>query len=339
MQPFEREFFISRIAAGYYRYKGLKILSPNKDLIYEGCELYKDVYEKARENGVMTDEQILDFMYEQGFWNEEETKRLEVDIPKYIENCKVELFQSTLNTETRNVMRKYISTARKEQGRIFSIRHAWDYLSCHGVASFAKWQFIVEKCTKKDNKDYDFSEIDQTKILQFINESQLTESQFRELARTDPWASTWAARKLGPIFDRPAIELTDDQKRLISFSCLYENIYSHPDCPSETVLEDDDMLDGWLILKKRESNKEKGRNEILEKAGKNANADEIFIVTDAENANKVYEVNDQYTSNIIKSRLHMVEEKGEVKYTDFYDVKQELSIKMTNAAKGSNGTR
>lgn len=333
MQPFEREFLISRIAAGYYRHKGLKILSPNKDLLYEGCELYSEIYQKAKENGVLTDSQVLDFLIEQGLWDETETKRLEVDIPKYIENCKVELYQATLDKERREMAREYIKTAKKELVRIFGIRHSWDHLTCHGVASFAKWQFIIEKCTQKDGKQYDFSEIDQAKILEVINNSQISESEFRELVRNEPWNSIWTAKKFVPLFDRPAIELTEDQKRLISLSCLYDNVYSHQDCPSEEVIEDDDMLDGWLILKKRESQKDKAKNEILEKAGKNANAEEVFIVTDSENAGKVYDINDQYTSNIIKSRLHMVGEKGEVNYKDFLDVKQDMVIKMTNASK------
>lgn len=333
MQPFEREFFISRISAGYYRYNGLKILSPNKDLIYEGCELYSEIYRKAKENGVLTDDQVLDFLKDQNLWDDEETKRLEVDIPKYIENCKVELYQATLDTERRETARKYINVAKKELIRIFGIRHSWDHLTCHGVASFAKWQFIIEQCTQKNGKAYDFSEIDQAKILSVINNAQLSESEFRELARNEPWTSIWAARKYGPLFDRPGTELTDDQKRLISLSCLYDNVYGHQDCPSDEVIEDDDMLDGWLILKRRESQKDKNKNEILEKAGKNANAEEVFIVTDSENANKVYDINDQYTSNIIKSRLHMVEEKGQVNYKDFLDVKQDMVIKMTNAAK------
>lgn len=331
MLSFERDFFIARICAGFIRHKGLILEHPDNAILYESHEVYCNTFYKARENGVMTDLDILNFLIDNGLWMEQQTKELEDILPKHIEEFRINLYEERLSLEKQNQVRTYLNRAKTELGRLYNIRHSFDHLSCHGVAMFARLQFLIEKCTKKNGKLYKWNSVSQAEMLEALNSAQLTETQFRELARTDPWRSIWHTKKIGPIFGKPGIELTEDQKRLASFSCLYDNVYEFNDCPTEDVIEDDDCLDGWLILKKREQDKERGRNEILEKVGNNINADEIYVVTGAENASKVYGLNDPQAQMITRSRLEMVKNKEEVNFTDFGDVKQEFMMQVVNA--------
>lgn len=331
MQPFERDFFVSRICAGYLRYKGLVLEHPNKDILYEANEIYATTYINARESGVLTDDDLLVFLIDNNLWTEQNTKELEDILPKHIEEFKVNLYEERLNLNKQKQVRQYLTRAKEETSRLYNIRHGFDHLSCHGVALFARLQFIIDVCTKKNGKRYKWNGISKTEILEALNSSQLTEAQYRDLARNEPWRGIWAARKAVPLFDKPAAELTEDQKRMISFSCLYDNISEFPDCPSDDIIDDDDCLDGWLIIKRREQDKERGKNEILDRVGNNINANEIFVVTGAENASKVYGLNDAQGQMITKSRLEMVKNREDVNYTEFGDVKQEFMMQIVNA--------
>ena len=43
---------------------------------------------------------------------------------------------------------------------------------------------------------------------------------------------------------------------------MYDNIQESLDYPSEDVVEDDDMLDGWLIIQKQKRDKERAVSEL-----------------------------------------------------------------------------
>ena len=116
-----------------------------------------------------------------------------------------------------------------------------------------------------------------------------------------------------------------DQKTLITYSSMYDNVYESMDCPSDSVIDDDDALDGWFIVqrKKREQQtKEAGMDDIT--GADMGNANEIFVMTD--DAKSVYELNDPISKGIVKSRREQVEEQGEVKYQNFGDVKREIQM-------------
>ena len=41
-------------------------------------------------------------------------------------------------------------------------------------------------------------------------------------------------------------------KILCSFSRMYDSVYKNTECPSDDVIQDDDMLDGWFIQQTKE---------------------------------------------------------------------------------------
>ena len=313
-------------------------MNPTLEILEECSEVYYDYYYKSLNDGVLDDAGIYSFLCDNGFWNDEEEKRLNTDIPKYIENCKVELYESLFDGNRRERIKLYLGRAKKELENIYRTRHEWDYLGCHGVALFARWQRLIELCTRHKNKRYNFSEIKPHEILNYLNSSVLSDTSIRELARTDPWRSMWSCYKSGSkLMDNSVSIWTDHQKRLVAYSVFYDNIYEAHDCPSDDVIDDDDMLDGWITLKKREIAKEKEKNAINNRLGESAKHQEVFIPVDREDVNKVYSMNDMYNRTIIQSRLKTIQEKGIVSEHELPDVKQERYMQKTNMMKEANG--
>jgi pyruvate/2-oxoglutarate dehydrogenase complex dihydrolipoamide dehydrogenase (E3) component len=134
------------------------------------------------------------------------------------------------------------------------------------------------------------------------------------------------------LFGKPTINWTDEQKTLVVISKMYDSAYEHPECPPESVIQDDDMFDGWMIIQRREheKNKDKNRNEKILKDKKLGNAKEVFLVANSkEEAQNIYSLNNANSRNTIKERQNIILHTGsEVSETDLPDVKRELVMQQ-----------
>jgi len=160
----------------------------------------------------------------------------------------------------------------------------------------------------------------------------LQPEQVRELARTTPWIGMWNVLRInGPLFD-PS-RLTIEQQALLSWSNMYDKIHESPDCPSDEVLDDDDMLDGWLIIQRRKREADKKKQEIESHINpKMKNADEIIMVAEtAADAQKIDMLNPDHIKSVKKQRIKHIQEQGRVKEQEFKDVQQKRSMQMQQA--------
>ena len=212
--------------------------------------------------------------------------------------------------------------------------------SSEGSAESAKIEYLIYSSLEdhKGNRLIDETPYDEQEggfvaaCVEANNSLSLDEESFRELARNDPWKTMWGASKTGiPLFDIPATYLTENQKVLINWSRLYDNIYENMDCPSEEVIRDDDALDGWLIVQHRKREKEKNKNEMESKlSDKTRNAQEVFLMADSEEEmKKIYSLNDPAANRQRKQRLRKVDKEGDVDITEFSDVQQQLRMQAT----------
>jgi hypothetical protein len=120
--------------------------------------------------------------------------------------------------------------------------------------------------------------------------------------------------------------LSIEQQILIQWSSLYDNIAECPEAPPEDVIDDDDALDGWLIIQKRNRDK----NKINNLNQKKEEGDEIFKIVDSiEDAQKVKNMNNPHGLGVINSRLKQIQKQGIVKDIEFADVQQSLQMKAT----------
>ena len=340
MQVHERDFLLTKIIAGYSIYKidNRKIKyshAISTDLLYEASELYYETYNMAKEEGLMDDDEILTFLKDNYGWTDEEEDRLLVKIPDYIDNCKVEMYKNYTNKDYLIKARKYIDIAEETLNDLFNKRHSFDHLSCHGTATYTKYQFIVENSIEKIDI---LSHSDIIEIMDLHNRNAITENNIRELSRTDPWRTIWYIGKKTQVFSQSAFNLSDNQKRLMQWTLMYDNIFENQEAPPDEVINDDDLLDGWLISRKRDNIKDNKRRQIESRIGKTGHAGEVFVVAqNEEDAKDIFDMNDDMSKNIISRRLETVKKYGEVSHDKFDDVKQELEMQYNNNMRKHNG--
>jgi len=344
MELFKREYLLNRIVAGYIPYRvgdsTLYIRSPKQEILYYASEKFCGVYANAIAEGLMTDEDAYAMLIDLGMWTEEDERRLNIVFPRQLEDFKELLYKSMFNSDKRKKYRACIDIAKKEIARLYNIRHSFDHATGLGVANYAKFQYIVEKSTYLPNgKRYNWEKSSPYLAMIYYQDKTISEETIRELAHTQPWDSMWIAGKYcGSLFGKPAINLSLEQQRLISWSALYDNIRESPDCPSDEVIDDDDVLDGWLIIqrKERESRQAKTQGEKLIGNDKIASAQEIYLpASNLEDAKKVDLLNDNFSRSIKKQRFAAIEKHGQVNETSLPDIKQDIMIEMNKMMSNS----
>lgn len=336
MQTHERDFFVARIRAGYIpiRYAGQRftVHHPDDDITLRAQEEYMSAYEQGEDEGLLTEEEVLDFMIQQNIWStqlEDEYQRI---TPGHIEYWKIELYKSTLKSKTRKTVRKGLALAKKHYDTLHNLRHHYDYTSIDGYANFVRSLYIIANCTMLDGRPVDWNIYSLSGIMSAYHGEMLSAEDIRELARTPPWSGLWGVLKAGGTIFRSG-PLTTEQQSLLSWSTMYDRIYESPDCPSDDVIADDDMLDGWLLLQKKQREAEKKKQEVESHINpRMQNADEIMIPVETwEDAQKIDLLNPPQIQRIKKQRMKHIKEKGVVKEQEFKDVQLKRSLEMQQA--------
>lgn len=313
------------IIAGYVSFKGLRLYKPNYSIEYEASRLYNETYSEALESSY-TSETILEVLYNNGLWDISKEERFQT-IPKSIEDAKLNLYENRLKSETKKSIKATLSTLRSEYSSLFSQRHAYDSYTCEGISNFTRLAFIARSCTFFKEKLYKFNRETLESVIYEYQKSTLDESVLRRLARTESWQQYWTSLKSGiQIFKEP----NEEQRKLIRISTFYDNLHSSMECPPDWVIEDDDLLDGYLIFSRKEREKEENQND-LEKtlSPKIANSSEVYIVCEnEEDAKKVYDLNSNYVKNIQIARNKVIAEKGRVNDIELPDMKQRMQMEI-----------
>ena len=337
MEFYQRDFFVSRIQAGYLRYKindvVLHIHEPSTGTDYEANEIYLEAYEEGQEE-LCTDDYIYELLIQNDMWSEEEQKELDDVAPKHIEYWQEKLFQSSFDTEQQVTFRKYLTKAKRHYNSLHEKRSVYNYMTLSGYATFAKNIYSVSHSTKHvDGTPVDWNKIDIVKVMNYIYQSSITQEQIREIARTSPWTTLWHTRKKNnTIFDR--VKLTQDQQQLISWSAMYDNIRESPDCPADNIIEDDDMLDGWLSLQRKKRIQEQSKKDADQQISnsKIQGSDEIFVMANnQQDLDRINQLNDPRGSSIKAGRIKQVSQQGILKEHQLNDVKQARSMQVAQA--------
>jgi len=341
MENHEREYFVSQIIYGAkmmdFRDKTLIVQPPTMEQNYVANRVFKKVYDEALLSGIYTRNEMLEIMIEQGVWSQEEEDQIEKN-KKTIEDIKLQIYKSFFNSQTKAKLKKRLKEAKKQQYSLLGKKHANDQNDCEGIATYARWNWLVENTTyDEDGNKYDFSEISVALVLRRYNSDSLEVEQFRELARTDPWRSMWStSQSPESLFNRKTSELSQDQLGIISWSRLYDSVAESHESPQDKIIEDDDALDGWLIEQRRKREKDKNQFKLDGYDDKHQGADEVYIMTSTkEEAAEVYGMNDAEGRMKVKSREQTVKEAdGErINHRDFRDMK----IKALNEANAKFG--
>lgn len=339
----QRETLVYRILSGC-----LQVLVANKVYLVKGLspycrylagKIYQRAYEEAAEDGLYDDDELMDFLLDNNLWTIEEENKLE-QIQKDLEELKVKYFQIKFRSNEKSKVKVAIKTCKQELQRLYSKRHFYDYLSRSGYATLVKNKYLVGKSLyfksnspvfKSDRSYFQYSGNIISEIISTLQDESLTENQYREIARNEPWRSVWGSRKATVgVFSVPAAELTDEQRTLSIWSSIYDNVHESADCPSDEVINDDDMLDGWFIVqrRKRDQDMNKREGEGLIKNRAISNADEVYIKADTpEDARRIESMNDAGAAAIKRRRMGIVHQKGgTAREIDMPDTQQKLNV-------------
>ena len=251
--------------------------------------------------------------------------------PKQLESLKVSLYQNRLNSALTKKNRQQISYLRTKMNSVSQTKQYFYNQTVEGFAESIKHEFIIvntlyykknkvfNKFKSNNNSSNDFNN-----LVTEINNYTLDNSIYRSIDRSDFWRSFWNINK-NNIIDKPICEWTDEQRTLASYTSMYDGVYEHHDKPNDSVIEDDDMLDGWLIHQRKEYEKSKQENSLLNNNNKLAKAQEIFIFTDTqEGIKEITEMNSQEALLDIAQRRHSIEKNGEINQSSLIDVQKQI---------------
>ena len=314
----------------------LYLYEPENDILEESYDVYKKAYDEAYFDGAYIKEELKEVLFYNDMWSpddDEAAKKAEEEI----ENLKVNAYENYYNVpdlkRTKLSIRIQESLFRKYKSKF----HSLDHISCEGVASLARSIWIISKTIKnKRGENVDTSAMPLTKIMEYYNSKSIESSEYRYIARNDPFRGMWSAgKKQSNIFNKPSIELTKDQIALCQFSSMYDNVHESAESPNEDVINDDDCLDGWFIVQKREYDKSKNKREVEKMMGnsKVSKHQEVFLMArDQHTAKKIHDMNTVVGKNIIANRSAQIDEGGHVKHTQLSDIKQDISMQRTQVA-------
>lgn len=342
----KKDFTLLRILKGRLTFRRgdlfLYIDEPSQDLMFDSIDVYDRYYEDAYNSGVYLKSELEELLIEWNFWNPLDDREIE-NVRKIIDNLKVDAFKSYYKTKELNGIKKVIKNKEADIVKLITKKSKWEHLTCEGIASYARWSWIIENSVYySSGEKYDWKDLDVNHLMQYYDKNTISAEEFRHLARTDPWRSMWTiGKKQNNIFNKPSIYLTKDQSMLSSFSSMYDNVYEHPECPVDEIINDDICLDGWFIDQKNKNENTKKQNSINSSISnqKIANSKEVFILANSpKDIEAINSMNTPTSRGIKREREKMIAQKSGITDFEFADVKRDLQTQadaaMVSKARG-----
>ncbi len=265
---------------------------------FEAQEIYFKEYEKAKEKGVLTKEQMAFYLKKYEIFTaamDIEFANLEADdffkyppMPvfdhkdlenRYIEKCVTEIVRGIKVLS----MEDLLSPRKKEEKNpsyleyreLNSIKHSYMKFTCEGLAESRRLNYLVSRCvfnpdTKKHfwkshaellkEKNNLFISLLSGKLIEFW--TGFNSTIMRHIARHSIWRTRWiGATKLScPLFAGNITEWDINKTFLVYWSNFYDNIYANVDDLDDYTIKNDKFLDHYLENRHRE----KKNNQSLE---------------------------------------------------------------------------
>jgi hypothetical protein len=329
----QKEALIRRITTGKFitkiNYLGnnhtVTFTDPSSDVSAEADFIYKDKFEELQSSDdLYTLEQSYDILKDKKIW----TPKLENEYEAITSEVK-SLQRQTSGLKFQKKEKKKIEAAiKKLKNRIEEINFIKNQLwstTIDFLAKTAKDHFIIQNISDiKPNIDISDNANLLQLLLVYYNKGGITEAEYREIARTDPFRVYWRlSKETGTsLFNRNAAELTDHQYMLLSYALFYDFCFESLNRPDDEIINDDIAIDTWYRNEIDRIKKERGESEL----NKTATGQEVFIMADAETAKDIYELNSPISRAKIKTREKVINEKGVVDHMQLPDVQQDLRI-------------
>jgi muconolactone delta-isomerase len=342
MKHHEREFFVSMIRSGkvFINHNNLELeIRPiTVEQNFKSCQIYKSAYDKAYSEEIMTEDDMDQWMLENELWTIHDNKK-EESLKNDLERLKVEIYNNRDNTMMVNSIRKYLRAGELQLSTHLNKKYMYYQNTCEGIASTERLSWIIKNTTHFNDKIYNFDEISLQYVVDEWQSHFLSDTKCRELARNDPWKSLWIVRDKGNISlfsNPPNTELTHNQKSLLIWSQMYDNIQESMDCPNKDVIEDDDMLDGWFIVQHKKREKERNEREFENetKNEKIKNASEVYVVSNSQQqTDKINSLNNTQANIIKAQRLAAIKKFNSIEEQNLPDQRQNIQMQAARQGK------
>jgi len=282
MRTDEEELLIYSIRSGTVRYKNILIVPATIDQIFFANQIYVNSYTDCVDKGIMTDNELEVWMVENSILPKSffATKK---SLLSSIDSHKKNLFRNRFSKRSIKLIKSELKNTRAKLNDLLKPKLEMSQNTCEFISQTNKLIYLLKKTTLEHNKPYRAENYN--KIIEIWNSSLLSEHEIRRLARSNAWKSIWSNKGFG--FDlfkkRKNADLTINQRNLLTWSKIYDNIQESLECPSEAVIEDDDILDGWFLIQKdkREQERIKQESESLSvntrHNSKMSNASHVFM--------------------------------------------------------------
>jgi hypothetical protein len=331
----ELEKNIYRILSGKllfsYKNKNYTMVFPKPILKYKANLIYESIINDEKYSEWIRSENLEKYMQYIGVWNNEMASFLKKS-EKEIENLQVSLYSNRLNARLTNRTRMQLNTIRSQINELQKTKYNYYNQTLEGYAESIKNEFIIIN-TVYHKKKRVFDKFKSLKnsleefnnIVSEIDRNSLTVFDYRTIAKSGLWRSFWNIGKT-KVFGNGVSEWTEEQLTLVGYSMMYDTVYEHPEKPPDNVINDDDMLDGWMILQRRNIEKSKKQDDILKNDNKLNKAQEVFIFTDSqEGIEEVMSMNSDEVMLDIAQREHTINKNSSpINHSALPDIQKEL---------------
>lgn len=345
MNDAELELLLYRIFSGklffYYKNDRYELRPPDISIRYEAQLLFNNIVNDEKYNEWLREENLERILINLGLWTSD-TNIVIKNLNKKIDDCKVTLFQQRSLKDKTKDNRKNLQNYNKQLNTIMQKKHEVFAHTLEGYASSIKNEFIICNTLYKDNlKVFDFDNSKNSEgsytlfnnIVNEINSHVIETHQFKKLSRSSLWRMYWNANKQH-IFGGPVCDWTFDQRTLVSISKMYDSVYEHPECPEDEVLEDDDMLDGWMILERRKIDSNKKQQKVDNLNPKLQKAQEVFLMaSNKEETEEILGMNSKESMVKLKQRSAFLAESNSATQAQLPDVKMDLRARSVEMAR------
>lgn len=322
-----------------YDFEQYDLKSPDTDIKYKSELIYNNIINEEKYYNWIREDNLINTMIGLGLWHQNTSSLLD-QLDKKIDNLKVDLYNNRFRSKEVDQLRKKIKTTQKEIDKTSSIKQVFFTNTLEGYADSIKHEFIICSTLYKKNKKVFSSSLKDSasythfnNIVNEINKHVLTIKDYKAIARSQLWKSYWNSGNKNNIFCEYTINLTDEQRSLLNISRMYDSVYEHPECPEDSVIIDDDMLDGWMIIQRKNNEKNKkqktlGNNKINQSG-------EVFIVTDnVQDVSSIIDLNTDESKAILTEKLKYIDNrKDSVEDFDLPDVQRDLLTKARQLRK------
>lgn len=333
------ELLLYRIFCGYLIFTinndKYKLKSADIYLKYESQILYNNIINDEKYNDWLREENLENLLVSLNLWTKD-TNMIIKDIEKKIDNSKADYYSHFKFSDKKKTIKKNLDNYKKQLNSILVKKEELYSNTLEGYANSIKNEFIITHTLYKNdnlvfnNKKDENNYILFNNIVNELNKHTINITDFKKLARSNIWRSYWNVKK-NEVFQN---DLTDDQRTLIGISQMYDRIYEHPECPSDDIIEDDDALDGWMIIQKRKTEKDKKQQQLDSLNPKLKNAQEVFLfANNQEEAQEILGLNNFEGLSKMKNKIAHVNKFGLTPESQLPDVQIDLRNQLNQQSK------